>query len=79
MFDISNTIRLNGGKTEIIADDITLQIPHLQAQSVNTVHFRAPVDNMLKRLVEKGLAKFRKRWYCSWHCVYKNIVCLRMR
>ena len=32
----------------------------LQAQSVNTVHFRAPIDRMLKRLVDKGLAKFRK-------------------
>ena len=42
------------------ADDITVQIPHLQAQSVNTVHFRAPIDRMLKRLVDKGLAKFRK-------------------
>lgn len=42
------------------ADDITVQIPRLQSQSVNTVHFRAPIDRMLKRLVDKGLAKFRK-------------------
>ena len=42
------------------ADEITAQIPHLQGQSVNTVHFRAPIDRMLKRLVDKGLAKFRK-------------------
>lgn len=42
------------------ADDITIQIPHLQAQSVNTVHFRAPIDKILKRLVDKGFAKIRK-------------------
>jgi len=48
--------RKNGNNT----DSITTQIPHLQAQSINTVHFRAPVERMLKRLVDKGLAKFRK-------------------
>jgi len=48
--------RKDGGDT----DSITAQIPHLQAQSINTVHFRAPIDRMLKRLVDKGLAKFRK-------------------
>lgn len=29
----------------------------LRAQAVNTVHFRAPVDKMLKKLVDRGLAK----------------------
>lgn len=42
------------------ADSITKQIHHLQSQSLNTVHFRAPIDQMLKRLVDKGLAKTRK-------------------
>lgn len=41
-------------------DSITSQVPHLQAQAVNTVHFRAPIDKMLQRLVERGLAKIRK-------------------
>jgi group II intron reverse transcriptase/maturase len=42
------------------ADKVTVQVPHLQAQSVNNVHFRAPIARMLKRLVDKGLAKTRK-------------------
>lgn len=41
-------------------DEITKQVPALQAQAINTVHFRAPIDKMLKKLVEKGLAKRRK-------------------
>lgn len=43
-----------------VADSVTKQIPHLQAQAVNMVHFRVPIDKLLKRLVDKGLAKFRK-------------------
>jgi group II intron reverse transcriptase/maturase len=42
------------------ADNVTSQVAHLQAQAVNTVHFRAPIDKMLQRLVDRGLAKFRK-------------------
>ncbi len=41
-------------------DRVSAQVPHRQAQAVNTVHFRAPIDGMLKRLVDKGLAKYRK-------------------
>jgi hypothetical protein len=40
-------------------DEITRQVPHRQAQSVNTVHFRVPVDIILNRLVDKGLAQRR--------------------
>lgn len=35
-------------------------LPHLKAQAINNVQFRAPIDLMLKRLIEKGLAKKRK-------------------
>ena len=48
--------RKEGGNT----DNVTSQVAHLQAQAVNTVHFRAPIDKMLQRLVDRGLAKFRK-------------------
>lgn len=48
--------RKDGGNT----DNVTSQVAHLQAQAVNTVHFRAPIDKMLKRLVDRGLAKLRK-------------------
>lgn len=48
--------RKEGGNT----DNVTSQVAHLQAQAVNTVHFRAPIDKMLQRLVGRGLAKFRK-------------------
>lgn len=48
--------RKDGNQT----DEITKQIPALQAQAVNTVHFRAPINKMLNKLVEKGLAKRRK-------------------
>lgn len=41
-------------------DAVTKQVPHLQAQAVNMVHFRAPIDRLLNRLVDKGLAKRRK-------------------
>jgi group II intron reverse transcriptase/maturase len=41
-------------------DEVTKQTHHLQAQAINTVHFRAPIDKMLKKLVDKGLAKYRK-------------------
>lgn len=43
-----------------IEDPITKQVPHLQAQAINTVHFRAPIILMLNKLVNKGLAKLRK-------------------
>jgi group II intron reverse transcriptase/maturase len=48
--------RKDGGNT----DNVTNQVVHLQAQAVNTVHFRAPIDKILQRLVDRGLAKFRK-------------------
>lgn len=41
-------------------DEVSKQTHHLQAQAINTVHFRAPIDKMLKKLVDKGLAKYRK-------------------
>ena len=41
-------------------DEITKQVPALQAQAINTVHFRAPIVKMLGKLVDKGLAKCRK-------------------
>ena len=41
-------------------DNVTSQVAHLQAQAVNTVHFRAPIDKMLQRFVDRGLAKIRK-------------------
>jgi hypothetical protein len=41
-------------------DEITKQVPALQAQAINTVQFRAPIDKMLRKLVGKGLAKNRK-------------------
>jgi hypothetical protein len=41
-------------------DSITRQLPALQAKAINNVQFRAPIDKMLNRLVERGLAKKRK-------------------
>lgn len=41
-------------------DGPTRQLPALQAQAINNVQFRAPIDRMLNRLVERGLAKKRK-------------------
>ena len=43
-----------------LVDKVTKQVPHLQAQAINTVHFRAPTSLMLTKLVNKGLAKRRK-------------------
>lgn len=43
-----------------LVDPVTKQVPHLQAQAINTVHFRAPIVLMLTKLVNKGLAKRRK-------------------
>lgn len=48
--------RKDGNKT----DEITKQVPALQAQAINTVHLRAPIVHMLSKLVNKGLAKRRK-------------------
>ena len=47
-------------KDGISTDEITKQVNALQAQAINTVHFRAPIDKMLSKLVDKGLAKRRK-------------------
>lgn len=47
-------------KDGISTDEITKQVHALQAQAINTVHFRAPIDKMLSKLVDKGLAKRRK-------------------
>ena len=47
-------------KYGISTDEITKQVNALQAQAINTVHFRAPIDKMLSKLVDKGLAKRRK-------------------
>jgi len=41
-------------------DDVTKQVNQLRAQAVNTPHFRVPVDLILQRLVDRGLAKRRK-------------------
>lgn len=49
--------KLKWRKDGSTADEITVQVPALQAQAINTVHFRAPIDKMLKKLVDKGLAK----------------------
>lgn len=43
-----------------LVDEVTKQVSHLQAQAINTVHFRAPIVLMLTKLVNKGLAKRRK-------------------
>lgn len=48
--------RKDGDDTDVV----TKQVSHLQAQAVNMVHFRVPIDRMLNRLIEKGLAKRRK-------------------
>jgi hypothetical protein len=48
--------RKDGSET----DSITKQLPALQAKAINNVQFRAPIDKMLNRLVERGLAKKRK-------------------
>ena len=53
-----NIVKLRKDGNDV--DTVTKQVSHLQAQAVNTVHFRAPIDKMLKRLVDKGLAKTRK-------------------
>lgn len=47
-------------KDGTFTDEITKQVHALQAQAINTVHFRAPVDKMLSKLVDKSLAKRRK-------------------
>lgn len=47
-------VRKNIEPTETSVDKTVVG---LRAQAVNTVHFRAPIDRMLKRLVERGLAK----------------------
>lgn len=47
-------------KDGISTDEITKQVHALQAQAINTVYFRAPIDKMLSKLVDKGLAKRRK-------------------
>lgn len=52
--------KLKWRKDGISTDEITKQVPALQAQAINTVHFRAPIDKMLLKLVDKGLAKRRK-------------------
>jgi len=44
-------------KDSLSDDNITNQVPALMAQAVNTVHFRAPVDEILDRLVNRSIAK----------------------
>ena len=41
-------------------DEITSQVPALQAQAINNVQFRAPIKQMIQRLVDRNLAKTRK-------------------
>lgn len=54
-----NIVKRRNDSEEQYKDKVNL-VPRLQAQAVTVVHFRAPIDSMLKRLVEKGLAKQRK-------------------
>lgn len=43
-----------------VENSIDKQVPALQAKAINNVQFRAPIDKMLERLVDRGLAKRRK-------------------
>lgn len=43
-----------------VADGPEKQISHLQAQAINNIQFRVPIDKILQRLVDRGLAKARK-------------------
>jgi group II intron reverse transcriptase/maturase len=52
--------KLKWRKDGTSTDEITKQVPALQAQAINTVHFRVPIDKLLSKLVDKGLAKSRK-------------------
>ena len=45
---------------ELTDNSVDKTVTALRAQAVNTVHFRAPIDKMLARLVERGLAKSRE-------------------
>jgi len=42
------------------AGDIEKRVNKLKAQAINTAHFRVPVDRILKRLVDRGVAKARE-------------------
>lgn len=53
----SNQIKIR--KDGITTDEAAGQLPALQAQSINNVQLRAPIDLMLQRLVDRGLAKKR--------------------
>lgn len=39
--------------------EVEKQVPKLRAQAINVAHFRVPVDRILKRLVDRGVAKVR--------------------
>ena len=41
------------------SDSVTKQVPHLQERAINSVQYRAPIESMFERLVNKGLAKKR--------------------
>jgi len=41
------------------AGDVDKKVNKLKAQAVNTAHFRVPVDRILKRLVDRSVAKTR--------------------
>jgi len=47
-------------ENETSDSDITRQINANKQQAVNTAHFRAPIDRMLKKLTDKGIAKARE-------------------
>ena len=47
-------------KIEDTESTVDKSVTALRAQAVNTAHFRAPIDKMLVRLVERGLAKRRE-------------------
>lgn len=59
------------------------QLPYLKAQAINNVQFRAPIDLMLNKLVERGLAKKRKDGtargtaYIKWSLLEDDKIVLR--
>ena len=52
-----NFNKIKWRKDGISTDEVEEQILALQAQAISNVQLRAPIDLMLKRLVNRGLAK----------------------